>query len=62
MEGKGKMYNPKISEELIPHLYREAKEKKEPMTSLVNKIIKKHIKKYKKTCKKSKKTFDKKTK
>jgi len=43
MEGKEKMYSPKISEELIPYLYREAKEKREPMTSLINKIIKKHI-------------------
>ena len=37
------MYSPKISEELIPYLYQEAKRKREPMTSLVNKIIKKHI-------------------
>jgi len=48
------MYSPKISEELIPYLYQEAKKKREPMTSLVNKIIKKHIKKYKITCNKSK--------
>jgi len=37
------MYSPKISEELIPYLYREAKEEKIPMTNLINKIIKKHI-------------------
>ena len=39
------MYSPKISEEFIPYLYKEAKEKKIPMTELVNNIIKKSIKK-----------------
>lgn len=33
------MYSPKIDEELIPPLYRLAKEKKIPMTRLVNGII-----------------------
>jgi len=58
MEGKEKMYSPKISEEFIPYLYREAKATRIPMTELVNKIIKKYIKK----AKKSKKTIDKKIK
>jgi hypothetical protein len=38
------MYSPKVSEELIPYLYREAKEEKIPMTELINRIIKKHFK------------------
>jgi len=33
------MYSPKIDEELIPALYRLAKEKKIPMTRLVNRMI-----------------------
>lgn len=33
------MYSPKIDEELIPALYRMAKEKKIPITRLVNGII-----------------------
>ena len=33
------MYSPKISEELIPDLYRLAKAKKRPMTKVVNEII-----------------------
>jgi len=33
------MYSPKISEELIPDLYRIAKAKKVPMTRLINDII-----------------------
>jgi len=37
------MYSPKVSEELIPYLYREAKKEKIPMTQLVNKIIKNHL-------------------
>lgn len=38
------MYSPKISEELIPKLYRIAKAKKIPMTRLVNQIIEDAIK------------------
>jgi len=38
------MYSPKISEKLIPYLYRKAKEKKIPMTAIVNGIIQKSIK------------------
>lgn len=34
------MYSPKISEELVPVLYRIAKSEKKPMTQLVNKILK----------------------
>jgi hypothetical protein len=33
------MYSPKISEELIPSLYRAAKRERKPMTKLVNRII-----------------------
>ena len=33
------MYSPKISEKLIPILYRIAKEKRVPMTTLVESII-----------------------
>jgi len=33
------MYSPKISEKLIPILYRIAKEKRVPMTTLVDSII-----------------------
>ena len=33
------MYSPKISEKLIPILYRIAKEKRVPMTTLVDAII-----------------------
>lgn len=33
------MYSPKINEEFIPALYRLAKERKKPMTQLVNEII-----------------------
>jgi len=38
------MYSPKISEELIPDLYRLAKAKKRPMTKVVNEIIWDYIK------------------
>ena len=33
------MYSPKISEDLVPVLYRAAKDKKTPMTRLVDGII-----------------------
>ena len=33
------MYSPKVDEELVPVLYRLAKERKMPMTKLVNGII-----------------------
>ena len=33
------MYTPKISEKLIPILYRIAKEKRVPMTTVVDSII-----------------------
>ncbi len=33
------MYSPKIREEYIPTLYKIAKQRKQPMTSLVNAII-----------------------
>ena len=40
------MYSPKISEELIPHLYRWAKSDGVKMTVLINRIIEKEVKKY----------------
>ena len=39
------MYSPKISEELIPVLYRLAKKKGLRMTTLVNQIINREIRK-----------------
>ena len=33
------MYSPKISEALIPRIYRAAKEAKIPMTSWVNQVV-----------------------
>ena len=33
------MYSPKVAEELVPVLYRLAKDRKMPMTRLVNGII-----------------------
>lgn len=33
------MYSPKISEALIPHIYRAAKEAKIPMTRWVNRVV-----------------------
>jgi len=37
------MYSPKINEELIPILYKEAKENKLPMTKYVSMIIENHL-------------------
>jgi len=37
------MYSPKISEDLIPVLYREAKQQGVPMTKLVDVIIRKAV-------------------
>ena len=37
------MYSPRISEDLIPQLYRMAKDQKMPMTRLVNSIIRKAL-------------------
>ena len=39
VEGRLEMYSPKISEELIPVLYRMAKDKRMPMTQLVNALL-----------------------
>jgi len=46
------MYSPKISEELIPYLYQEAKEQKISMTRVIDQIVRKHVKRYQKICKK----------
>ena len=37
------MYSPKISEELVPVLYRLAKEKRQPMTRLVDSLIRQSL-------------------
>lgn len=37
------MYSPKIKEQFIPILYRIAKEKKMPMTRVVNQIIRDYL-------------------
>jgi len=37
------MYSPKISEELVPELFKVAVSKKIPMTKLVNRIIKDYL-------------------
>lgn len=37
------MYSPKISEDLIPVLYVTAKTKKQPMTKLVDNIIRQYL-------------------
>ena len=37
------MYSPRISEDLIPIIYQNAREKKLSMTKYVDKIIRKHI-------------------
>ena len=37
------MYSPKISEDLIPRIYRMAKFRKMPMTKLVNQILKEQL-------------------
>lgn len=34
-----RMYSPKIKEELVPQLYKMAKQRKIPMTKLVNEIL-----------------------
>jgi hypothetical protein len=33
------MYSPKISEDLIPRIYRAAKEQKIPMTHWINRVV-----------------------
>jgi len=38
------VYSPKISEDLIPIIYTKAKEKKMPMTKLVNDILRDNLK------------------
>jgi len=42
------MYSPKISEELIPDIYRMAKAVKKPMTEIVNEILRETIEKTRK--------------
>lgn len=37
------MYSPKISEHLIPLIYREAKAKGKPMTKIVNLILEENL-------------------
>jgi len=40
---EGIMYSPKIKERFVPILYRIAKEKKMPMTRVVNQIIRDYL-------------------
>ena len=37
------MYSPKIKEDLIPHLYKLAKQENKPMTTVVDEILRKGI-------------------
>jgi hypothetical protein len=37
------MYSPKISEELIPIIYRKAKQQKRPMTKVVNDLLREKL-------------------
>ena len=37
------MYSPKISEDLIPFIYKLAKNEKKPMTQVVDEILRKKI-------------------
>ena len=37
------MYSPKIAEDLIPKIYRRAKEKKKPMTVIVDEVLRKNL-------------------
>ncbi len=37
------MYSPKISEELIPIIYQTAQNKKQPMTKVVNNILREYL-------------------
>ena len=37
------MYSPRISQDLIPVLYRKAKERKVPMTKLVDEILRENL-------------------
>jgi hypothetical protein len=37
------MYSPQISEDLIPLIYRRAKEKKKPMTRIVDEILRESL-------------------
>ena len=41
------MYSPKIREDLIPNLYRIAKEQSMPMTRLVSDVLESYISHYK---------------
>ena len=49
------MYSPKISEDLIPELYRISKEIEKPMTKVVDEILKWYVRFYKRNNGKSKK-------
>ncbi len=37
------MYSPKISEDLIPIIYQTAQNKKQPMTKVVNNILREYL-------------------
>ena len=40
------MYSPKINDKFIPMLYRIAKEKKVPMTRVVNQVVREYLANY----------------
>ena len=42
-EGRSAMYSPKVKEDLIPILYKLAKQEQKPMTALVDEMIRAEI-------------------
>ena len=52
------MYSPKISEDLIPELYRISKEVEKPMTKVVDDVLRCYVCFYKKCNNKSKEEID----
>jgi len=42
-KGVQSMYSPKISEELIPIIYRKAKQERRPMTRIVNDLLREKL-------------------
>lgn len=46
MKGGSRVYSPKIAEDLIPKLYKRAKQEKMAMTKLVNEIIRGNMDQY----------------
>lgn len=42
-EGVKKMYSPKIKEDIVPVLYRKAREEKRPMTKVVDSVLRQYL-------------------